>query len=97
MLHARDHLLAHEAALVEIDPAELVHVRLVRKSIAVDEIEAAVGNAECDAVRLVVAGLDQPRAEVGRLVRSEMEGVADLAVPLVADVGTGRSWYDAKE
>ena len=25
------------------------------------------------------------------------EGVADLAVPLVADVGAGRSWYDAKE
>ncbi len=36
-------------------------------------------------------------AEVGRLVQAEMEGVADLAVPLVADVGAGRSWFDAKE
>jgi len=33
---------------------------------------------------------------VGALVRQEMEGVADLKVPLVVDVGWGRSWYDAK-
>jgi DNA polymerase-1 len=29
-------------------------------------------------------------------VRQEMEGVADLAVPLVVDVGWGKSWYEAK-
>ena len=33
---------------------------------------------------------------VGALVRQEMEGVAELKVPLVVDVGWGRSWYDAK-
>jgi DNA polymerase-1 len=40
-----------------------------------------------------------PQAEVepiGRLVRQEMEGVAQLAAPLVVDVGSGKSWYDAK-
>jgi DNA polymerase I len=40
-----------------------------------------------------------PEAEVepiGRLVRQEMEGVAQLAAPLVVDVGSGKSWYDAK-
>jgi DNA polymerase I len=40
-----------------------------------------------------------PEAEVepiGRLVRQEMEGVAQLAAPLVVDVGAGKSWYDAK-
>ncbi len=29
-------------------------------------------------------------------VREEMEGVADLKVPMVVDVGWGASWYDAK-
>jgi DNA polymerase-1 len=35
--------------------------------------------------------------EVGRLVKTEMEGVAELAVPLAVDLGSGRSWFDAKE
>jgi len=34
---------------------------------------------------------------VGEMVRTEMAGVAELAVPLVVDVGTGRTWYDAKD
>ena len=38
---------------------------------------------------------DQVEA-VAKLVRDEMEGVADLAVPLVVDVGWGKSWYEAK-
>jgi DNA polymerase-1 len=33
---------------------------------------------------------------VAALVRQEMEGVAQLAVPLSVDVGVGTSWYDAK-
>jgi DNA polymerase-1 len=40
-----------------------------------------------------------PQAEVepvAELVRREMEGVARLAVPLVVEVGAGKSWYDAK-
>ncbi len=34
---------------------------------------------------------------VGEMVQAEMAGVAELAVPLVVDVGTGRTWYDAKD
>jgi DNA polymerase I len=34
--------------------------------------------------------------EVAAKVREEMEGVASLKVPLVVDVGWGKSWYDAK-
>jgi DNA polymerase-1 len=30
------------------------------------------------------------------LVRREMEGVCDLAVPLLVEVGMGRNWRDAK-
>ncbi|NJL26991.1 MAG: hypothetical protein HC897_03460 [Thermoanaerobaculia bacterium] len=35
-------------------------------------------------------------AAVGELVKSEMEGVAELDVPLVVEVGAGESWYEAK-
>ncbi|MEE8278882.1 MAG: DNA polymerase, partial [Thermoanaerobaculia bacterium] len=34
--------------------------------------------------------------EVGRAVRDEMAGVAELKVPLVVDLGSGSTWYDAK-
>jgi DNA polymerase-1 len=40
-----------------------------------------------------------PEAEaeaVARLAREEMEGVAQLAVPLKVEVGWGKSWYEAK-
>jgi DNA polymerase I len=33
---------------------------------------------------------------VAQLVKAEMEGVADLKVPLVVDTGWGPSWYEAK-
>jgi DNA polymerase-1 len=41
---------------------------------------------------------EAPAAEVGALTdlaRSSMEGVADLDVPLVAEVGSGRTWAEA--
>ena len=34
---------------------------------------------------------------VGELVKTEMEGAAELAAPLVVDIGWGESWYAAKE
>jgi len=43
--------------------------------------------------------LEAPEAEaerVSEMVREEMEGVAELAVPLVVEVGSGRTWYEAK-
>ncbi len=43
--------------------------------------------------------LEAPEAEAERLsevVREEMEGVAELRVPLVVDVASGRNWYEAK-
>ena len=69
MLHARDDLLADIAALVEIDAGEAVHVGLVRKRIAVHEIEPAARHAERDAMGLVVGGIDQLGADqVGQLL-----------------------------
>ena len=32
----------------------------------------------------------------GEIVRAEMVAAAELAVPLVVDVGVGDTWYDAK-
>ncbi len=43
--------------------------------------------------------LETPRdraAEVERVVREEMEGVAELDVPLRVEIGTGVTWYEAK-
>jgi DNA polymerase I-like protein with 3'-5' exonuclease and polymerase domains len=33
---------------------------------------------------------------VSRMVTTEMEGVRDLLVPLVVDIGVGPNWRDAK-
>jgi DNA polymerase-1 len=35
-------------------------------------------------------------AAVSNLVKREMEGVADLQVPLTVDIGAGPNWRDAK-
>ena len=43
--------------------------------------------------------LEVPAREVdavGTIVKAEMEGVAALDVPLIVDVGSGASWYEAK-
>jgi DNA polymerase-1 len=34
--------------------------------------------------------------EIRTLVKSEMENVAKLEVPLIADLGSGPNWRDAK-
>jgi DNA polymerase I len=45
---------------------------------------------------LVLEGPEEEAEPLGALTREEMEGVAELAVPLAVDVGTGKTWYDAK-
>ena len=34
--------------------------------------------------------------EAAALMKREMEGCISLSVPLLAEVGIGKSWYDAK-
>ncbi len=60
--------------------------------------------AELEAARLLLTVHDElvleaPSADMDALtsvVREEMEGVADLSVPLVVDMDTGPDWYEAK-
>src|SRR4029453_1602476 len=76
VLDARDHLLSDEAALVEIDAAELVHVGLMWKCIAVDEIEAAARDAKRDAMPLV-----------GRRFRSDEAALVEIDAAELVHVG----------
>lgn len=60
--------------------------------------------AELEAARLLLTVHDElvleaPSADMDALtsvVREEMEGVADLSVPLVVDMDSGPDWYEAK-
>ncbi|HEV2851803.1 MAG TPA: DNA polymerase I [Thermoanaerobaculia bacterium] len=45
---------------------------------------------------LVLEVPEEQAEPVAQIVKSEMEGVADLKVPLVVDTGWGKSWYEAK-
>lgn len=45
---------------------------------------------------LIVEAPQQEEEAVCRLLREEMENAVDMQVDLIADVHTGRNWYDAK-
>lgn len=45
---------------------------------------------------LVLEVPEEQTEAVGKMVATEMTSVEELAVPLVVDVGHGRTWYDAK-
>src|SRR5439155_23369219 len=45
---------------------------------------------------LVFEGPPEELDVVSAMVKREMEGVYELAVPLVVDIGTGDNWRDAK-
>jgi len=45
---------------------------------------------------LIIDTPQNERKQVERLIKEEMEGAAQLSVPLTVDVNTGMSWYDVK-
>jgi DNA polymerase-1 len=45
---------------------------------------------------LVVEVPESQAEPIAKIVKEEMEGVAQLKVPLVVDAGWGPSWYEAK-
>ena len=56
MAHAAHYLLADIAALVEGDAVQRIHGGIVRKGVAEDEIDAALGDGEPDAVAVPIGG-----------------------------------------
>jgi hypothetical protein len=53
MLHPRHHLLTDITALVEIDAVQPIHIGFMRKCVAIDEVQPAARNAQCDAMGVV--------------------------------------------
>lgn len=45
---------------------------------------------------LILDVYEDEKAAIQTLVKQGMEGVADLRVPLLVDIGLGKTWYDAK-
>jgi DNA polymerase-1 len=45
---------------------------------------------------LIVEAPETEAADAAELLRREMEGVLELSVPLVVDLGIGTNWLDAK-
>ena len=90
MLHARHHLLADIAALVEIDARKAVHVGLVREGVAICEVDPAPRHAAGDPMGLIVGRIDQFGVdEPGQLLlefRRRQDAEAEL---VVARIGEG--------
>ena len=45
---------------------------------------------------LIVEAPDEFKDAAGQILRQEMEGAADMAVPLVVDMNMGKTWFEAK-
>ena len=90
MLHPRHHFLSDIAALVEIDAVQAVHIGLVRKRVAVHEIEPAARHACGDAMRLIGVTVDEVGADqVGHLLLQFFGNENAPAERIVARVGEG--------
>ncbi len=71
--------------------------------IAMIRVEKALAEAGLDAVlimqvhdELIVEADEKCRDEAAEILVREMENAVSLAVPLTADYGIGKSWYEAK-
>ena len=66
-------------------------------------VQRKLNEAGCDA-RLILQVHDELLIEahrdcadeVAKILQTEMENAADLAVPLIAEVTVGENWYDNK-
>ncbi len=76
--------------------ADLIKVAMIRihGRLADDGIPARMLLTVHD--ELVFEVREDATAELGSLVRREMEGAIELEVPVVVEIGVGKTWYDAK-
>jgi DNA polymerase I len=82
-------------APIQGSAADLIKVAMLHVDTAIGE--AGLGSRMLLQVHdeLVFEVADGEREALEEIVRREMGGAADLAVPLDVSVGTGRSWHDA--
>jgi DNA polymerase-1 len=66
----------------------------VKDALAARDLESSILLQVHD--ELVIESRTEEVTQVMGLVKTEMEGAADLSVPLVVDVGVGDNWLDAK-
>jgi DNA polymerase-1 len=76
--------------------ADLIKRAMIRLAAALDESGSAGAMLLQVHDELVVEAAEAGVDPVVGLVRREMEGAAELSVPLVVDVGVGPNWLDAK-
>jgi DNA polymerase-1 len=76
--------------------ADLIKVAMIRLAAALREAGLESGMLLQVHDELVLEGPAHETDQVTALVRVHMEGAAALRVPLVADVGVGGNWMDAK-
>ncbi|WP_423926276.1 DNA polymerase I [Candidatus Palauibacter sp.] len=74
--------------------ADLIKVSMIRLHHRLADTEARMLLQVHD--ELLIEAPEADVEEVSRVVREEMEGAVELAVPLRVDLGIGRSWYDCK-
>ena len=96
MLHPRHHLLADVTALLEIDAVQAVHVGLVRKRVAIHEVEAAARHARGDAVCLIGRAFDEFCADQVGDFLLQLFGTRIAAQRLVARIGEGQIRPDGR-
>ncbi len=88
MLHPRHHFLSDVTALVEIDAVQAIHVGLMRKRVAIHEIEAAARGARTDAMGLIVGAVDEFGADqIGNLLLEFFGNEDTPAERVVARIG----------
>ena len=101
-LSSRNHNLRENAKRMAIN-ARIQGTAADLQKLAMIRVDGALRLETPDSVLLLTVHdelvLEVPEGEieqVAELVRREMQGVADLDVPLVVEIGWGQTWYDAK-
>jgi DNA polymerase-1 len=82
-------------APIQGSAADVIKVAMLRTQAAIDESGLASRMLLQVHDELVFEVADGERDALEAIVREQMGGAADLAVPLDVSVGTGRSWHEA--
>jgi len=76
--------------------ADLIKIAMIRIHAALKQAKLRTRMLLQVHDELVFETPDGERSDAATLVKREMEGVADLRVPLVVTIGAGKNWIDAK-